>query len=279
MIAAFLMTENRPVTPILRLRALLLMTMLAFALGLAGCGNKEAAQRTAFIEFLQTRVLDKPGVRVPKPTDEQKAAFGDYASHYAVIVDFNQGMSQSVSQPMSGIVQRGALSSIADLVARRDDLKLAQEGIGALRAALDQHLAKADAAHAALKQPEDLKAVYDKAYDRTVTQPATAFKEVFPALDAVFSGALKTADYIQQNQSKIVASGTQMQVSDPVVQAQLARMLDELNRNGAAINEAQRKIEEVSLTFRNDAGRELSETVSKLNGLAEGSVALSDRVK
>ncbi|MEN9478634.1 MAG: hypothetical protein RLZZ298_29 [Pseudomonadota bacterium] len=53
----------------------------------------------------------------------------------------------------------------------------------------------------------------------------------------------------------------------------------QINRIQAAINEAQRKIEEVSLTFRNDAGRELSETVSKLNGLAEGSVALSDRVK
>jgi len=47
----------------------------------------------------------------------------------------------------------------------------------------------------------------------------------------------------------------------------------------AAIAEAQRKIEEVELSFRNDAGKELSETMAKLNSLAEGSVALSDRVK
>lgn len=47
----------------------------------------------------------------------------------------------------------------------------------------------------------------------------------------------------------------------------------------AAINEAQRKIEEVELTFRNDAGKELSETVGKLNSLTESGVALSDRVK
>ena len=47
----------------------------------------------------------------------------------------------------------------------------------------------------------------------------------------------------------------------------------------AAINEAQRKIEEVELTFRNEASKELSETMAKLNSLAEGSVALSDRVK
>ncbi|MDD2663907.1 MAG: HlyD family type I secretion periplasmic adaptor subunit [Dechloromonas sp.] len=53
----------------------------------------------------------------------------------------------------------------------------------------------------------------------------------------------------------------------------------QITRTQAAINEAQRKIEEVELSFRNDAGKELSETMAKLNSLAEGSVALSDRVK
>lgn len=53
----------------------------------------------------------------------------------------------------------------------------------------------------------------------------------------------------------------------------------QITRVQAAINEAQRKIEEVGLNFRNDAGKELSETNAKLSSLAEGSVALSDRVK
>ncbi|MCA1939291.1 MAG: HlyD family type I secretion periplasmic adaptor subunit [Dechloromonas sp.] len=53
----------------------------------------------------------------------------------------------------------------------------------------------------------------------------------------------------------------------------------QITRVQAAINEAKRKIEEVELSFRNDAGRELSESTTKLSGLAEGSVALSDRVK
>lgn len=53
----------------------------------------------------------------------------------------------------------------------------------------------------------------------------------------------------------------------------------QITRLQAAISEAQRKIEEVELSFRNDAGKELSETNAKLSGLAEGSVALSDRVK
>lgn len=53
----------------------------------------------------------------------------------------------------------------------------------------------------------------------------------------------------------------------------------QITRVQAAINEAKRKIEEVELSFRNEAGRELSESTTKLSGLAEGSVALSDRVK
>ncbi|MDR1994982.1 HlyD family type I secretion periplasmic adaptor subunit [Azonexus sp.] len=52
----------------------------------------------------------------------------------------------------------------------------------------------------------------------------------------------------------------------------------QITRAQAAIGEAQRKIEEVELNFRNEAGRELSEAVGKLNSLTEGSVALSDRV-
>lgn len=53
----------------------------------------------------------------------------------------------------------------------------------------------------------------------------------------------------------------------------------QISRVQSAIGEAQRKIEEVELAFRNDAGKELSETNAKLSSLAEGSVALSDRVK
>ncbi|MFZ5482896.1 MAG: HlyD family type I secretion periplasmic adaptor subunit [Pseudomonadota bacterium] len=47
----------------------------------------------------------------------------------------------------------------------------------------------------------------------------------------------------------------------------------------SAISEAQRKIQEVDLNFRNQARIELAETLGKINSLSEGSAALSDRVK
>jgi hypothetical protein len=228
-------------TFIRRLGALSLL--VAFSLALAACGNKEAEQRKAFAAFLQTRVLDKPGLRVPVPTAEEKASFGDYEPHYAVITDFNEGMNQSVSQPMTQIMAKGALRSIADLSSRRDDLKAAKDGLGGLRTALDQQTAKADAAHAQLKQPDDLKQVYDKAYDKTVSQPAATFKEVFPALDKVFDSALAIGDFLEKNKSKIQVSGTTVTVSDPAVQAELNKMLQQLNGQSTAINAAQQKMQ------------------------------------
>jgi adhesin transport system membrane fusion protein len=47
----------------------------------------------------------------------------------------------------------------------------------------------------------------------------------------------------------------------------------------SAISEAERKIQEVELNFRNQARTELADTMAKINSLSEGSAALSDRVK
>lgn len=52
----------------------------------------------------------------------------------------------------------------------------------------------------------------------------------------------------------------------------------QIQRVGAAIGEATRKIQETELAFRNEAGRDLAEAVGKLNVLNEGSAALADKV-
>lgn len=52
----------------------------------------------------------------------------------------------------------------------------------------------------------------------------------------------------------------------------------QIARIGSAINEAERKIQEVELNFRNEASKELSDTVSRLNSLSEGGVGLADKV-
>jgi membrane fusion protein, adhesin transport system len=52
----------------------------------------------------------------------------------------------------------------------------------------------------------------------------------------------------------------------------------QIARVQAAIGEAQRKIQETELSFRNEARRDLADVMGKLNALTEGAVALTDRV-
>lgn len=52
----------------------------------------------------------------------------------------------------------------------------------------------------------------------------------------------------------------------------------QIARVQAAIGEAQRKIQETELSFRNEARKELADVMGKLNALNEGAVALADKV-
>ena len=52
----------------------------------------------------------------------------------------------------------------------------------------------------------------------------------------------------------------------------------QIARVQAAIGEAQRKAQETELTFRNEARKEMADTLGKLNALNEGAVALADKV-
>lgn len=52
----------------------------------------------------------------------------------------------------------------------------------------------------------------------------------------------------------------------------------QIARSQAAIGESERKAQETDLAFRNEARKELAETMAKLNALNEGAVALADKV-
>jgi adhesin transport system membrane fusion protein len=53
----------------------------------------------------------------------------------------------------------------------------------------------------------------------------------------------------------------------------------QIARSGAAMSEAMRKIQEVELAVRNNASKELSETMARLNSLIQSGTGLVDRVK
>jgi hypothetical protein len=220
-----------------------LLAALVAGFGLAACGDSEPTQRKAFMDFLQTRIIDKPGLHVPMPSAEETKSFGDYAKQYEIILGFNDAMDKKVSARMQQVFQSGMIRSVDELLTRRADLGVLAEGMRTLRKTLDEGLAKADAAHVAVKQPEELKAVFDKAYERTVTVPTKAFEDIFPVMDDTLQAAQSLAHFADQHRAEIKTSGNQIQASDPKLLGELNRLIGDLTQKSQAVAEAQRKLQ------------------------------------
>ncbi|MDF2118175.1 DUF3053 domain-containing protein [Roseiarcaceae bacterium H3SJ34-1] len=217
----------------------------ALCMALTACGNSEADQRKAFSEFLQTRILDRKGARVPQLTEENKTAFGDYAQHYAVITGFHDKMNASVGPGISKVLAAGGITSVGQVISRRDDIATARQTLVNLRQTLDTATSDAEKAHAALKQPADLKLIYDKAFGKVVTQPANAFRDIWPVVESTFDDVIKFADFLAANQAKIKISGVTAEVADPKLLAQLNAQVSGLQKHQSEIQQAQRKLREV----------------------------------
>ena len=229
----------------MRRAGLTLAWIVIASLFLVACGGNEGQQRAAFVQFLQTRILDKPGLHVPKLTDEEKASFGPYADHYAVITDFNQAMDDSVSTKFQAAMQEGAIRSISDVVTGRARLETARAGFKEMGGALSTALARADAAHARLNQPPDLKATYDKAYARLVTEPAASFKDLVPLMDKVLGQAIELGQYIDEHRSSVRLSGPMVETSNPAIQSAINEKLSALQSNQEAVNAAQSRVRSI----------------------------------
>jgi hypothetical protein len=218
------------------------VAMLALAFALTGCGDDEAAQRKAFIEFLQTRIIDKPGIHVPQLTDDISRSIGVYAKHYAVITTFTADMDKSMSDFLPKMRRVTALTSIADAVSRRDDIVAVSRTLADARTALTERLAAAEAARAALDQPADLRPVYDAAFDRAVRGPVNAFKEELPPGEGAMQSVLALVDFLNTHRDQVTVQGSTLTANDPKVRSQVGAMLDDINAKQRRLQEGQARL-------------------------------------
>ncbi|HET7793414.1 MAG TPA: HlyD family type I secretion periplasmic adaptor subunit [Rhizobacter sp.] len=102
------------------------------------------------------------------------------------------------------------------------------------------------------------------------------------------ASADRALDLGQQELTKtkpLLATGAVSEVDSLRLEREISRSRGDSEQAGAqiarvqaAIGEAQRKIQETEIAFRNEARKELAEVVGKLNALNEGQVALTDKV-
>jgi hypothetical protein len=218
--------------------------LLAFSVIAAtatACFDNEPEQRKAFINFLQTRVIDRPGVRIPKVSDENAKNLGPYVAHFNVITGFtgDATLTAMTDKLRSGLPN---LSNIQSVIDSRDTLRKVSAEMGALLRTMNDKYAATQKARDALKQPDDLKPVYDKAFDKTVTAPVNAFREAVPIAQAIIEAAANLADYVVSHKDTVRITGGQLQPTSPRAQSELTPLVNAVAAQGAKFNEAQRKL-------------------------------------
>ncbi len=223
-------------------RAALAAVIAVFALGLAACGDDEPQQRAAFIKFLQTRIIDKKGLHIPIMSDEDVKNFGPYAAQYNILNGFHHDMDKSVSQDLTKAMQISQPRSLEELVSRRDMLPVLEGMMARMASDLDKAKAQADAAHAALKQPADLKAVYDVAYDRMVTGPAAVMREIALSAQQGLPVLRELAAYVAEHRSVISYQGGMPVTNNPEVRGKLEVLLRAAVAVGESSEEGKRKL-------------------------------------
>ncbi|MFS7247655.1 DUF3053 domain-containing protein [Rahnella inusitata] len=191
----------------------LMLLMMIFAV--SGCGDKEPAQRKAFMDFLQSRILDKQVLAVPQLSEAEKKQFGDYSKDYAIITGFHHQMNIELDSSLVPVFAgMNGVNSVNALVEQRDDLKKMADSSQNWKEKIITLRTQADTQHAALKQPDDLKKVYDQAYEKTVVKPSEITEQVFELLPQVLNLIVAKADFIKSQGKDVTITGNRLQFSN-----------------------------------------------------------------
>ncbi|MFV8818045.1 HlyD family type I secretion periplasmic adaptor subunit [Haliea sp. E17] len=139
------------------------------------------------------------------------------------------------------------------------------------------------------------KALYDSSLEQwnleqqIATEQLSQRREELSEVQAREAQAARSLQLAQQEMNltrPMVASGAVSEVEILRLEREVNRLSGErkqaaaqINRLQSAIQEAQRKVSEVDLQFVNDMREQLTETITRINGLREAGTGLSDRVK
>lgn len=219
------------------------MLCMLFAAALLGaCGQDESEERAAFSHFLQTQIIDKPGLSVSPPSAEQRKAFGQYGPAFSVIYDFHLHMNYAVRN-LGRTMGKGTVESLEEMLSRRADIASALQELESLRQTIAKEQAKADESKAALTLPPDLAEVFNQAYEQGVTVPARLLLEKLPVVEGAWRETLSLADFVQNSQGLVVVTGDQITAATPELERSVDALLDNLDDHAQAVHDAQYELQ------------------------------------
>ncbi len=219
-----------------------LLSVLALAVltlsVLASCGDREPAQRAAFISFLQNKVMSARSPALPPLSEADKKAIGDYAEHYALLVGFQTKLAEATAQNTSGMLALNKLESLDAIAKERRPLEKAAREAGKLRQTIADLYASADKARDRLKLPTDLAPVYAAAYDKTVRIPAETSGATFAAAADTFTAILDLLDFIDTHNRDLEVTGQDIKVRNPALQEGLDERMQAVREHSRLLKQA-----------------------------------------
>ncbi|WP_437613979.1 DUF3053 domain-containing protein [Erwinia sp. V71] len=219
------------------------LAAVLLALLLTACGDKEPEQRKAFIDFLQNTVM-RSGEHLPALSEDQKQKLGNYVGDYAIIYGFSQQVNKAVDDGLKPVAdQLTAIRVPQDYLTRRDALRQASGSLNVLSQQIQSAKSQADSSKAALKQPDDLKQVYDAVYNKVVTQPAGSLTPLLPALQSLSQDVLQAGDYLQQQGAAVTFNNNGVQFATRDQATQYNTIMSNLAAKAPALSQAQTTVQ------------------------------------
>ena len=188
-----------------RLRVLCCMLLVLCAPFAGACRKKEQEQRKAFIEFLEKDLIAATGMDRIRMSDEVRKKVGEYGRHFDVIATYSKELGDINARLAGEKIRIAAHGSVPmdKLASERARIEQIVAALSRSAQHFDAVKAKADSARAALKQPEDLRAAFDRAYEKEVSGYAAASQALYAAQKNFYLEALRMGGFIEKHRDKI----------------------------------------------------------------------------
>jgi hypothetical protein len=210
---------------------------------LTACGDKEPEQRKEFIDYLQNTVM-RNGQNLPSLSEDQKQKLGNYANDYAVLVTFSHQFKQAIDNGMAPVVNHILdIRTPQDYLRKREALQQSLGTLNMLGQQIQTAKAQADTVHAAMKHPDDLKAVYNQVYDNVVTGPANALMPVITPTASFAQDLVQVGDFLQQQGNQVTFNNNNVQFQTQQQVTQYNAMMSNLQAKQQILENAQKVIQ------------------------------------
>ena len=149
--------------------------------------------------------------------------------------DFNDSMGKAFTLASPAMQTMASLSTPQALVQGQTQIGEARAALAKVKDQLGEQLSKTQADRAKLEQPDDVKPVFQAAYDKTVVKPSELMLKVLEQTDGILAEAQNFAVFLKANEASVNFAGSQVEVNSPA-------LLEELNGHLGALNEKREKL-------------------------------------